>query len=113
MIWEERYLDESDIIILSYGINARGVPEAVELARKEGYKIGFVRLKNLWPFPEELMEKMGNLGISKVIVSEMNYGMMIREVERFRHLFNVSGISIPTVTPFSPKFIYERLLKEV
>lgn len=111
--WEERYLDESDIIILSYGINARGVPEAVELARKEGYKIGFVRLKNLWPFPEELMEKMGNLGISKVIVSEMNYGMMIREVERFRHLFNVSGISIPTVTPFSPKFIYERLLKEV
>jgi 2-oxoglutarate ferredoxin oxidoreductase subunit alpha len=111
--WEEKYLDEADIIILSYGINARGIPETVELARKEGYRIGYVRLKNLWPFPDELMEKLGKLGISKVIVSEMNYGMMIREVERFRHLFNVSGISIPTITPFSPKFIYERLKKEV
>jgi 2-oxoglutarate ferredoxin oxidoreductase subunit alpha len=111
--WEEKYLDESDIIILSYGINARGIPETVELARKEGYKIGYVRLKNLWPFPDDLMEKMGNLGVSKVIVSEMNYGMMIREVERFRHLFNVSGINIPTIVPFSPKFIYERVKKEV
>jgi len=111
--WEEKYLDEADTVILSYGINARGIPEMVDLARKEGYRIGYVRLKNLWPFPDELMEKLGNLGISKVIVSEMNYGMMIREVERFRHLFNVSGINIPTITPFSPKFIYERFKKEV
>jgi len=27
-------------------------------------------------------------------------------------LFEVSGINIPTTIPFSPKFIYERLIKE-
>jgi len=111
--WEERYLEDADIIILAYGINARGVPEVVEQARQKGYKVGFVRLKTLWPFPDELMERIGKVGASKVIVCEMNNGMIIREVQRFRHLFNVSGITIPTTIPFSPKFIYERLMKEV
>lgn len=111
--WEEKYIDDADIIVLAYGINARGVPEAVDQVRQEGHKVGFVRLKSLWPFPDELMEKIGRQGISKVIVSEMNYGMIIREVQRFQHLFKVSGITIPTTIPFSPKFIYKRLMKEV
>ncbi|MFX1275927.1 MAG: 2-oxoacid:acceptor oxidoreductase subunit alpha [Promethearchaeota archaeon] len=111
--WEEKYIDDSDVLVLAYGINARGVPEAIEQVRKEGHKIGFVRLKSIWPFPDELMEKIGSKGISKVIVSEMNYGMIIREVQRFQHLFDVSGISIPTTIPFSPKFTYKKLIKEV
>ena len=111
--WEEKYTDDAEIVILAYGINARGVPEAVEKVREQGHKVGYVRLKSLWPFPDELMEKLGRQGISKIIVSEMNYGMLIREVQRFRHLFEVSGITIPTVIPFSPKLIYQRLLKEV
>lgn len=112
--WEEKYLDDADTVILSYGINSRGVPEAVERVRKEGHKVGIVRLKTLWPFPEELMEKLSLKGVSKIIVSEMNYGQVIREVERFRHLgFEVSGIHVPTTIPFSPRFIYEQFLKEV
>jgi len=59
------------------------------------------------------MEKLGRQGISKVIVSEMNYGMLIRETQRFQHLFEVSGITIPTTIPFSPKFIYKKMIKEV
>jgi 2-oxoglutarate ferredoxin oxidoreductase subunit alpha len=111
--WEEIHLDDADVVILSYGINSRGVPEVVEQARRKGHKIGLVRLKSLWPFPDELMERIGQMGASKVIVCEMNNGMIIREVQRFRHLFSVSGITIPTTIPFSPKFIYEKLMKEV
>ncbi|MHA2009763.1 MAG: 2-oxoacid:acceptor oxidoreductase subunit alpha [Promethearchaeota archaeon] len=111
--WEEKYVDDADTVILSYGINSRGVPEAIEKAREKGHKMGLIRLKSLWPFPDELMEELSNRGISKIIVSEMNYGMIIREVQRFRHLFDVSGICVPTTIPFSPKFIYERLTKEV
>ncbi len=110
--WEEHYVEDAETIIISYGINSRGTPETVDRIRKEGYKIGYVRLKTLWPFPDELMEKLGKAGIKKVIVSEMNYGQIIREVERFRHLgFEVSGISIPTTIPFSPGFIYEKVMK--
>ncbi len=112
--WEEMYLDDAETVILSYGINARGNPEAVEQARKMGHKVGLVRLKTLWPFPDELMERLGKLGIKKVLVSEMNYGQLIREVERFRHLgIEVSGLLVPTTIPFAPGFIYEALMKEV
>ncbi len=111
--WEEKYIDDADTIILSYGINSRGVPEAIEKARQNGHKIGFIRLKSLWPFPDELMVDISKRGISKVIVSEMNYGMLVKEVQRFQHLFDVTGISIPTTIPFTPKFLYKRLLKEV
>ena len=111
--WEENYLEDADIIILAYGINARGAYEVVEKAREQGYKLGLVRLKSLWPFPDELMERIAKMGVSKVIVCEMNNGMMIREVQRFQHLFAVTGITIPTTIPFSPKFIYEKFLKEV
>ncbi|MFW9822830.1 MAG: 2-oxoacid:acceptor oxidoreductase subunit alpha, partial [Candidatus Thorarchaeota archaeon] len=111
--WEEKFMDDAEVAFLAYGINARGVLEAIEKAREEGHKVGFIRLKSLWPFPDELMEKIGQQGISKVIVSEMNYGMIIREVQRFQHLFEVSGINIPTTIPFSPKFIYKQVIKEV
>ena len=59
------------------------------------------------------MEKMAEKGISKVIVCEMNYGMIIKEVQRFRHLFKVSSIAVPTTIPFSPKYLYTRLKEEV
>jgi 2-oxoglutarate ferredoxin oxidoreductase subunit alpha len=111
--WEEKHLEDADTVILSYGINARGMSEVVEQARQNGYKVGLIRLKSLWPFPDELMERIGQMGASKVIVCEMNNGMIIREVQRFQHLFTVSGITIPTTIPFSPKFIYKKLMKEV
>ncbi|MHA2400761.1 MAG: 2-oxoacid:acceptor oxidoreductase subunit alpha [Promethearchaeota archaeon] len=111
--WEEKYLDDAEVVLLAYGINARGAAEAIEEAREKGYKVGFVRLKSLWPFPDELMDKIGQQGVSKIIVSEMNYGMIIREVQRFQHLFEVTGINIPTTIPFSPTFIYEQIIKEV
>ncbi len=112
--WEEKYLEDAETVILSYGINSRGNPEAVAQARKKGHKVGYVRLKTIWPFPDELMERFGKLGVKKVLVTEMNYGQIIREVERFRHLgFSVSGLLVPTTIPFSPAFIYEGLMKEV
>ncbi|MHA2303921.1 MAG: 2-oxoacid:acceptor oxidoreductase subunit alpha [Candidatus Hodarchaeales archaeon] len=112
--WEEKNLEDADTVILSYGINSRGNPEAVERAREKGFKVGYARLKTIWPFPEELMVRIGELGIKKVIVSEMNYGMVVREVERFRHLgFDVSGILVPTTIPFSPGFIYDEMMKEI
>jgi len=111
--WEEKYLEDAETILLSYGINSRGVPEVIEKLRNEGKKIGYVRLKSIWPFPDEVMEKIGKHGVSKVIVSEMNYGMVIREVQRFRHLFDVSGICVPTVIPFSPKFFYKKIMEEL
>ncbi|MHA2157177.1 MAG: 2-oxoacid:acceptor oxidoreductase subunit alpha [Candidatus Hodarchaeales archaeon] len=47
--WEEKYLEDAETVILSYGINSRGNPEAVAQARENGHKVGYVRLKTIWP----------------------------------------------------------------
>jgi len=110
--WETYRLEDATHAVLAYGVNARGVREAVEKMRAEGHRIGMVRLKSLWPFPDELMEQLG-CQVKKVIVSEMNNGQLIREVERFRHRFKVAGITVPTPVPLQPSEIYSRLLKEI
>ena len=110
--WETYRLVDATHVLLAYGINARGVREAVDKLRAEGYRVGMVRLKSLWPFPDELMEQLGDR-VEKVVVSEMNNGMLIREVERFRHRFSVSGITVPTPVPLKPSEIYRCMIEEV
>ena len=110
--WETYGLEDAKLVVLAYGVNARGVREAAEQMRAEGHKIGMVRLKSLWPFPEELMDQLGRQ-VQKVVVSELNNGMLIGEVERFRHRFSVAGITVPTPVPLKPSEIYHRLLEEI
>ncbi len=111
--WVEYYLDDASTVVISYGINARGALEAVERCRNKGETVGMVRLRSLWPFPEELMDELNARGVKKVIVTEMNQGRMLREVERFRHYFEVSGICRPTTFPLSPSYLYQEIMKEV
>lgn len=110
--WETFGLEDARLVVLAYGVNARGVREAAEQMRAEGHKVGVVRLKSLWPFPDELMDQLGQR-VEKVVVSELNNGMLIREVERFRHHFRVGGITVPTPVPLRPSEIYQRLLEEI
>lgn len=110
--WETYGLEDAELVVLAYGVNARGVREAAEQMRAEGHKIGMVRLKSLWPFPDQLMDQLGRQ-VQKVVVSELNNGMLIREVERFRHRFSVAGITVPTPVPLRPSVIYHRLLEEI
>ncbi len=110
--WEAVDMDDAKIAVVAYGINARGAREAVEQLRAEGHQVGMVRLKSLWPFPDELMVQLGQQ-VEKVVVSEMNNGMIVREVCRFQHCFDVTGITVPTPHPLSPATIYHRLIGEL
>jgi 2-oxoglutarate ferredoxin oxidoreductase subunit alpha len=50
--------------------------------RKEGMKIGMLRLKTLWPFPQEAVTALGT-SAKKIIVPEMNLGQVAGEVRKF------------------------------
>ncbi|MEM2911098.1 MAG: 2-oxoacid:acceptor oxidoreductase subunit alpha [Candidatus Bathyarchaeia archaeon] len=67
--------------LVSYGCASRAVYEAVEKAEVQGVKTGYVRLKNLWPFPEKAIKKLAE-NTSKIIVPEMNLRQLFYEVER-------------------------------
>jgi 2-oxoglutarate ferredoxin oxidoreductase subunit alpha len=74
-------IDDCEIGIVSYGCTSRSVYEAVEEAEKRGTKIGFARLRTLWPFPEKIIRKLAE-SAKAIIVPEMNLKQLFYEVER-------------------------------
>ncbi len=79
--YEALWLEDADVVIIAYGIVSRPARAAVKAARKEGIKAGLLRPITLWPFPEEAVADVGERA-KRVIVAEVNYGQVVREVER-------------------------------
>lgn len=81
ILTEESYARDCDVLVVAYGVTARSAASAVRQAREEGVKAGLLRLITLWPFPEKKLLEVAS-GVKGVVVSEMNYGQLVREVER-------------------------------
>lgn len=79
--WQERDVEGAEVVVLSYGISARIATRAVAQAKERGIKVGFFRLITAWPFPEERVQEISK-HIKGFVVPEINYGQMVREVER-------------------------------
>lgn len=79
--FEEEQTEDAEVILLSYGISSRVAIPAIQKARKEGIKVGVVRLVVVWPFPEKRVYELAKK-VKAFVVPEMNYGQMVLEVER-------------------------------
>jgi len=77
---EEINIDDADIAFVTYGASARPAETAMEIARKKGLKVGMLRLKIVWPFPEKLVYKLSKK-VDKIIVPEMNLGQIVHPVK--------------------------------
>ena len=78
---EEESTEDAEIVVVSYGISARTSLWPIERARKEGIRVGCLRLITVWPFPEERIRELAQR-IRAFVVPEINMGQMMREVER-------------------------------
>jgi 2-oxoglutarate ferredoxin oxidoreductase subunit alpha len=78
---ERVFLEDADICVVAYGSVARSALSSVVEGRKRGAKIGLLRLVTLWPFPDHVVEQVAEQA-NHIIVPEMNYGQLVREVER-------------------------------
>ena len=77
--YEEYMVEDASVILVSYGISSRICRSAVDLARKEGIKVGLFRPKTLFPFPEAQLKALANKGCSFISV-EMSNGQMIDDI---------------------------------
>ncbi len=75
------YLDDAEVVVVSYGISARSAMQAVRDARGEGIKAGLIKLDTVWPFPEELIRGVAPR-LKAMIMAEINGGQMVLELER-------------------------------
>jgi 2-oxoglutarate ferredoxin oxidoreductase subunit alpha len=74
-------VDRCDIGLVSFGCTSRAANEAVERAEEAGIRVGHVRLKTIWPFPEEAVGRLAK-SARKIVVPEMNMGQVAGEVQR-------------------------------
>jgi 2-oxoglutarate ferredoxin oxidoreductase subunit alpha len=79
---EDYFLEDSAIGFIAYGFTARTSLYVVKRLRKVGVKVGLLRLKTLWPFPEEAVREVGKK-VKKMIVPEMNQGQVVGEVKKY------------------------------
>jgi 2-oxoglutarate ferredoxin oxidoreductase subunit alpha len=77
---EATRLDDAEIGIFSYGSSARSARQAVQKARDAGRKVGMLRAKTIWPFPDREVREMASR-VKAIVVPEMNLGQLAHEVE--------------------------------
>jgi 2-oxoglutarate ferredoxin oxidoreductase subunit alpha len=73
--------DDSDLIVVAFGVAARVAKAAMRTARAAGKKVGVIRPVTLWPFPEAAIAAAAKPG-RKLLVLEMNMGQMVEDVQR-------------------------------
>jgi len=80
--YENYYMEDADVVVVSYGFTARSSLFVVEKLRQEGKKVGMIRLKIIWPFADKLFKEI-NSKVKKIFVPEMNMGQVAGEIMKY------------------------------
>jgi 2-oxoglutarate ferredoxin oxidoreductase subunit alpha len=104
---EEYLLDDAEIAIVAYGSNARSVRNAIKQARKDGIKVGMLRFKTIWPFPERQIKELSEK-VDKIIVAEVNLGQLVHPVREYAKC-DVFGLTHPGGAIHTPDDVLEKI----
>lgn len=74
-------IEDCEVGVVAYGCTSRALYDVVEGAKAHGLKLGYVRLKTIWPFPDRIVKRLGETA-GKIIVPEMNLRQVFYEVKR-------------------------------
>ena len=80
VIYEERNVEDAEILIVAYGISARASIAAMNMARAKGIKAGLIRPITLWPFPTKRIAQLSKK-VKSVLCVEMSMGQMKVDVD--------------------------------
>lgn len=79
--WFDSWYENSETMVIAYGCVARSALRAVREVREKGLDVGLTKLKVLWPFMDATISGVLD-NCRRVLVPEMNFGQISREVER-------------------------------
>jgi len=100
IVMSETYMaSDAEILFIAFGSVSRVVHAIVRELRKKGIKAGLFRPITLWPLDDVKLKEAAE-SARKIVVAEMNYGQLYREVltilrDREVHL-------LPIITPDPP-----------
>jgi 2-oxoglutarate ferredoxin oxidoreductase subunit alpha len=105
-------LDGAEAVVLSYGITSRVVLPAVAAARAKGRRIGVLRPRIVWPFPEQVIRDLATR-VKAFIVPELNMGQIVHEVERLAGGTKVVSVPHAGGTVHDPNVIRDAILEAI
>ncbi|MBE0430211.1 MAG: 2-oxoacid:acceptor oxidoreductase subunit alpha [Dehalococcoidia bacterium] len=79
--WFDRWHENSETMVIAHGCVARAALRAVRQVRDKGLDVGLIKPKILWPFMSTTISNVLD-NCRRVLVPEMNFGQISREVER-------------------------------
>ncbi|KAF0120759.1 MAG: 2-oxoglutarate ferredoxin oxidoreductase subunit alpha [bacterium] len=80
VLFEAKGLDDSEMFIVAFGTVSRIAKTAIQMAKREGIRVGLIRPITLFPFPAEVIRETAKK-IPRVLVVEMNTGQMLQDVK--------------------------------
>jgi 2-oxoglutarate ferredoxin oxidoreductase subunit alpha len=108
----ERFmLDDAKIAVIAYGTPSRSAKRAIRDARQQGIKVGMLRLKTVWPFPEDQVAQLAS-EVDHIIVAEQNLGQVYYMVKAHASPTPVHLMTKPAGMPQLPIEIFDKI-KEV
>jgi len=79
-LFESRYTDDAEVIVVAFGIVARIALSSVMRLRRKGFKVGLYRPVTLFPFPEKELFLLSDEN-RRFLTIEMNAGQMFEDVK--------------------------------
>jgi pyruvate/2-oxoacid:ferredoxin oxidoreductase alpha subunit len=77
--YEGYRLDDAQIVTIGYGIIARLLRTAVDMARAKDIPVGLLRPITLWPFPSQKIGELADQAYG-LLVCELSTGQMVEDV---------------------------------
>ena len=78
---ENYRMEDAEYAVIAFGGGARTAYEAVDMARREGLKVGLMRPITIWPLADRQIKELASK-VKGILVHELNYGQYVLEVER-------------------------------
>jgi 2-oxoglutarate ferredoxin oxidoreductase subunit alpha len=101
-------IEGAEVVVVSYGITSRVALPAIAAVRAQGRRVGSLRLRTVWPFPEHLIRELATR-VKAFVVPELNLGQMVREVERCAGGTRVVGVPHAGGTVHNPQVIAQAI----
>jgi 2-oxoglutarate ferredoxin oxidoreductase subunit alpha len=74
--WEDYMVEDAEYLMVGFGTSGRVAKSTVQMARKEGIKLGLIRPISLWPFPVKAFER----NVKGYLTVELSLGQMVEDV---------------------------------
>lgn len=106
---KEDIMQDAETLVISFGITARTMKDAVRLAREKGKKVSALTIYSMFPIPEKKILEAAE-GCKNIIIAEENFSGQYRQlIEPFLKKYNVQGVN-KLGTMITPNEILERIM---